>query len=263
MAEIPKVNTNIESIKLSTETISSTNDLPTSIPNIKTQNNIVEEVNLNPKTLDFSKIATNANDALNGNFIEESKIKKDYWNLNELTFKENEKGCITIYKGDTILGFTTLQNNPIASGDSQISANEKPVEPISNEKEEIEVLEDSTLNSNLNTESSRNFEGIPLSYNEIYNVSDNPLTRSKGVVNFNNHKETYYSQKVLPGGGLDIPGRHVAMDGTVRDELGFICISASPDYLPKGTTIMTSLGPAKVYDQGQMDIETIDIYVDW
>ena len=62
--------------------------------------------------------------------------------------------------------------------------------------------------------------GYILLYDKTYNVeTDVKLNSYIGVVYFNGHKETYYSQNVLPGGGLRIPGRHVAEDGTVRDEL--------------------------------------------
>ena len=86
------------------------------------------------------------------------------------------------------------------------------------------------------------------------------LTPQKGVVYYNGHRETYYSQRVLPGGGLNIPGRHVAVDGTIRDKDGNICI-ANID-CPKGTVIQTSLGPGKVYDTGCAS-GTVDIYTDW
>lgn len=86
------------------------------------------------------------------------------------------------------------------------------------------------------------------------------LTKRKGVNYYNGHRETYYSQKVLPGHGLKIPGRHVASDGTIRDSDGYICV-ASSDY-PKGTVVKTSLGPGKVYDSGCAS-GTIDLYTDW
>lgn len=86
------------------------------------------------------------------------------------------------------------------------------------------------------------------------------LTKKKGVNYYNGHRETYYSQKVLPGHGLKIPGRHVASDGTIRDSDGYICV-ASSDY-PKGTVVKTSLGPGKVYDSGCAS-GTIDLYTDW
>lgn len=86
------------------------------------------------------------------------------------------------------------------------------------------------------------------------------LTRSGGVNYYNGRKETWYSQRVLPGGGLDIPGRHVAEDGTIRDEDGYICVAASD--LEKGTVVETSLGTGKVYDSG-CAAGTTDIYTDW
>lgn len=86
------------------------------------------------------------------------------------------------------------------------------------------------------------------------------LTKKKGVNYYNGHRETYYSQRVLPGHGLKIPGRHVASDGTIRDSDGYICV-ASSDY-PKGTVVNTSLGAGKVYDSGCAS-GTIDLYTDW
>ena len=105
--------------------------------------------------------------------------------------------------------------------------------------------------------------GYILLYDKSYNVeTDVKLNSYIGVVYFNGHKETYYSQNVLPGGGLRIPGRHVAEDGTVRDEEGYICVAADWSYLPYGATVLTSLGPARVYDTG-CDYGVVDIYVNW
>ena len=103
---------------------------------------------------------------------------------------------------------------------------------------------------------------LALEYSGLYTNSNDRLTRSKGVVYYNGHRETYYSERVLPGAGLKIPGRHVADDGTVRDEDGYICVASDLSYLPKGSILLTSLGPAKVYDTG-CAYGTIDIYVNW
>lgn len=101
-----------------------------------------------------------------------------------------------------------------------------------------------------------------LQYTGIYETNANRLTRSKGVVYYDNHKETYYSERVLPGSSLNIPGRHTADDGTVRDGDGYICVAASTSYLSRGAIVKTSLGPAKVYDSG-CAYGTIDIYTNW
>lgn len=72
--------------------------------------------------------------------------------------------------------------------------------------------------------------------------------RRAGVVHWSGYKFTYYSQKVLPGGGLRIPGRHVNANGYVADADGYIVLANDA---PKGTVINTPFGgPGKVYDRG-------------
>ena len=103
---------------------------------------------------------------------------------------------------------------------------------------------------------------LEMKYSELYTYLSSRLSKNKGAIYFNGHKETYYSQRVLPGVGLRIPGRHVANDGTVRDADGYICVAANPSFMSKGTILITSLGPAKVYDTG-CSHGIIDIYVNW
>lgn len=78
-----------------------------------------------------------------------------------------------------------------------------------------------------------------------------------GVVNWGGNKYTYYSQSVLPGGGLNIPGRHVD-GGFVKDADGYIVIANSS---PNGTIVDTPFGPGKVYDKGTSG-NHYDIYVE-
>ena len=92
--------------------------------------------------------------------------------------------------------------------------------------------------------------------------TDDPLSVERGALYYNDHKETYYSQNVLPGEMLDIPGRHVAFDGTIRDEDDYICVAADYSYLAYGEVVETSLGWGKVYDTG-CAYGTVDLYVDW
>lgn len=116
--------------------------------------------------------------------------------------------------------------------------------------------------SKINYAQVSSFGNIPLKYSELYNITPSPMSVSKGAMYFNGHKETYYSQRTLPGTSLNIPGRHVAEDGTVRDGEGYICVAADLTFLPRGSVVMTSLGPAKVYDTG-CAYGTVDLYVDW
>lgn len=83
--------------------------------------------------------------------------------------------------------------------------------------------------------------------------------RRQGVIYYGGFKYTYYSEKVLPGPGLKIPGRH--SDGNfVRDEKNYICVASSD--MPKGTVVDTPFGKGKVYDTG-CPSGVIDIYVSW
>jgi len=71
---------------------------------------------------------------------------------------------------------------------------------------------------------------------------------------------TWYSQNVLPGGGLDIPGRGVDENGFVVDSYGNLCV-ASSDH-EKGTVLETPYGMAVVYDTG-CATGTVDMYTNW
>ena len=96
----------------------------------------------------------------------------------------------------------------------------------------------------------------------VKHVYTSCLTKSGGVYHnpYTGLKETWYSQRVLPGGGLKIPGRHVNKEGFVCDGDGYICVASST--YPKGTVIETSRGMGKVYDSGCAP-GILDIYVDW
>lgn len=82
----------------------------------------------------------------------------------------------------------------------------------------------------------------------------------RGIVEDGEHFYTWYSERVLPGGGLselNSNGRH-SEDGFVKDGDGFIAV-ASCDH-EKGTVIDTPFGAAKVYDTGYLQPGQIDVY---
>ena len=176
----------------------------------------------------------------------------------------------TVNKTDSSIELGTISvESQGAQGEEEVNYTIKYVNGSEEEKTELSrktVKEPVNKVVNIGTGEAAKAAGvgdnITLLYNERYNVSSNPLTAHKGVVYYNGHRETYYSQRVLPGNALKIPGRHVADDGTIRDEDGYICVAANTSYMKKGTVLMTSLGPAKVYDCG-CAYGTIDIYVNW
>jgi len=82
-----------------------------------------------------------------------------------------------------------------------------------------------------------------------------------GVIYWNGWRWTWYSQRVLPGGGLRIPGRHVDENGYVCDINDYICVASST--LSYKTVVATPFGkPGKVYDCGCAG-GTLDVYVGW
>ena len=189
---------------------------------------ILETVILNPDqnpssvnvdSIDFSRIALSAQDAINGNFISETAISKNSWNANNLTYKKIENGAIAIYSGETILGFTdlvglSLQNITPVANTTPITENPTNATPNPEKSQNIEIIDTEPIEEQTPIETTREsnnatqtFNGVTLKYDEAYNISGDRLTKSKGRINFNNHQETYYSEKVLPGGGLNIPDR--------------------------------------------------------
>lgn len=79
-----------------------------------------------------------------------------------------------------------------------------------------------------------------------------------GAVHWGGHKFTFYSQQVLPGPGLEIPGRHVNDDGYVSDSDGFIVLAGDA---PKGTVFETPFGyRGKIYDRGTFGTH-LDVYI--
>lgn len=83
-----------------------------------------------------------------------------------------------------------------------------------------------------------------------------------GVIYANGWRYTWYSQKVLPGGGLNIPGRHVGAGNLIYDGDGYIVVAANPSSLAYGSLVPTPFGTGKVYDCG-CAVGTIDIYTNF
>lgn len=85
--------------------------------------------------------------------------------------------------------------------------------------------------------------------------------RQMGVIHWGGWRWTWYSQRVLPGNGLNIPGRHVDSNGYVCDKDDRICLASS--VLGRHTVIDTPFGKqGKIYDCG-CPSNTIDVYVSW
>ena len=105
---------------------------------------------------------------------------------------------------------------------------------------------------------------VELQYSEKYDIVDNHLTKPNGTVRFNGHLETWYSTYESGGQSTarSIPGKHIADDGTIRDADGFVCVATNQKFYQYGDIIMTTVGPAKVYDCGCL-YGKVDVYTNW
>lgn len=173
--------------------------------------------------------------------------------LNEKKTELNEKAAST----STDLAALSAKIQQIKDEEAKKAA--EALEKAAQEQEKSQSSSDDSSKDG-GTSSGNKGDSSKPSYN--YPSGSGKLTPQKGVVYYNGHRETYYSQRVLPGTGLKIPGRHVASDGTIRDADGYIVLAADWSEYPKGTIVQTSLGAGKVYDTGCAK-GTIDLYTDW
>ena len=135
---------------------------------------------------------------------------------------------------------------------------------VPNEDEIIEII-------GLNNDIEGNFFRYKKSQKEIERIIETVAVSSAlytpgqfqnlGVIYYGDYRWTWYSERVLPGGGLKIPGRHNDENGYICDEDGYICLASST--LSKGTILNTPFGKqGKIYDSG-CAVDTVDVYVSW
>lgn len=96
--------------------------------------------------------------------------------------------------------------------------------------------------------------------NGAYYSSEQLLTQ--GVIDDGTYRYTWYSQRVLPGGGLNIEGRHVTEEGYVADSQERIVLASSD--LPYGTEVAIPFGSGTgvVLDTGCAS-GTLDVYTNF
>ncbi len=101
---------------------------------------------------------------------------------------------------------------------------------------------------------------IPEDSGQGYYTADEFM--SEGEVYDDGQRFTWYSQNVLPGEGLDIPGRHVE-DGYVVDGDGCIVLAGTDGQQGMEMDIPFGTGTGKVYDTIEEYDGTIDVYTDF
>lgn len=160
--------------------------------------------------------------------------------------------CPITVTGTTRIVTTEEQTIPKTEAPSE----EKPVYIPEPETEEyIETTEEEYTEPEL-TEN----EDHPQEYDAaLYSPS---YFRRMGIIYWGGWTWTWYSERVLPGYGLSIPGRYTDDMGYVRDGDGYICLAS--DSLGYGAVINTPFGGhGKVYDCGCGSYDIIDVYVGW
>ena len=141
-------------------------------------------------------------------------------------------------------------------------AKEKAEEDAKAKKAEQERIAKEKAQQQAQSQATEQYQ-VQQSYsNSSVSNSDSKITLAQfmfdGVIYSGGYKFTYYSQSVLPGGGLSIPGRHVNADGFVSDGDGYIVLAGSA---PKGTVYDTPFGyKGKIYDRGTYG-NHLDVYV--
>ena len=132
----------------------------------------------------------------------------------------------------------------------------QPEEPVVETPVEEPIVEEPVVEEYYYEEPVSYTPDLTSAGGDYYSAGD---LRFLGEIYSGGWRWTWYSQNVLPGGGLSIPGRYVDENGYVCDENGRICL-ASED-LPYGTVVATPFGKEGcVYDCG-CDYGTLDVYV--
>lgn len=141
-----------------------------------------------------------------------------------------------------------------------VTATELPIEKASEENnEENNYLEEEPIEYEDNyVEENYIVDNNSYSSSAAYSPSD---LQFSGVLYWGGWRWTWYSEQILPGYGLNIPGRYTDGDGFVCDGDGYICLASSS--LSKGTIVDTPFDRAgKVYDCGCAS-NVLDVYVNW
>ena len=173
----------------------------------------------------------------------------------------------------TIFALSALISNIIAKSITQKKTIEPPLTNI------IEEEEPQTINVPIMTFTQEEAESLLERFKRekeeaerreaarraaaVYNATYSPkYFRNAGRIWWGGWSWTWYSERILPGYGLRIPGRHTDALGYVRDGNGYLCLAS--DVLRKGTVIETPFGSyGKVYDCGCGNNYTVDVYVGW
>jgi len=168
----------------------------------------------------------------------------------------------------TTVAPTTIAPTTVAP--TTVKPTQKATEPITEAaevaKDSEEDIDEDGSNSSSNYADDNN--DVPSNNNGNDSVESAAIYSSSefmnaGVINWGGYTWTHYSELILPGGGLNIPGRHTTSDGYVCDGDGYVVLAADLSMLPRYSVVDTPFGyTGKIYDTG-CAYGTLDVYVGW
>lgn len=177
-----------------------------------------------------------------------------------------ETTAVTTTVAPTTIAPTTVAPTTVKPTEKATEPTTKAVEAAKDSEEEKEDINEDGSNSSSNYVDDNN--DVPANDNGNDSVGGAAVYspdefQNAGVISWGGYEWTYYSELILPGDGLNIPGWHTTSDGYVCDGDGYVVLAADLSMLPRYSVVDTPFGyTGKVYDTG-CAYGTLDVYVGW
>lgn len=183
---------------------------------------------------------------------------------NEQSMAEVTTGVVTAVDSTTTTSTTVAPTTVKTTQPTTKAIKAEAVESEGTEdNEDAEDGSNSYLSSNVDNgavDADNSYNGSKVNYSAQYSPDE---FQNSGVISWGGYNWTYYSELILPGNGLNIPGRHTTEDGYVCDGDGYIVLAADLSMLPRYSIVDTPFGrEGKVYDTG-CAYGVLDVYVRW
>lgn len=173
--------------------------------------------------------------------------------------KSNEQSMTEVTEGVTTVDSTTTTTTTTTSTTAEpttVKTTQPTTKAIKAEAVESEKAEDNEDAE----DGSHSYANSNVDNGALYSSDE---FQNSGVISWGGYNWTYYSELILPGNGLNIPGRHTTEDGYVCDGDSYIVLAADLSMLPRYSIVDTPFGrEGKVYDTG-CAYGVLDVYVRW
>lgn len=189
----------------------------------------------------------------------DSKSKSNEQSMAEVTTAVVTTVAPTTAASTTVALTTVKTTRPTTKAIGAEAAGSEKTE----DNEDAEDGSHSYISSNVDNgtvDAGNDYNSSEVNYNAQYSPDK---FQNSGVISWGGYDWTYYSELILPGDGLNIPGRHTTEDGYVCDGDGYVVLAADLSTLPRYSVVDTPFGrEGKVYDTG-CAYGVLDVYVGW